>query len=1087
MELPRWLSSTVLLLAWSGIARAGWYLDYSCHEYAKDLERSMSSAFDLASAGSLALKQVVIPLADTATNAEKQSHQAQVDLVSYIFQEMMKGEEVNKDAPEYINANDVLAQVQVFKEYKGLSISTEIEMTDRAIAAREKKNYTPPKLPPGVTEISSSELMKKENIVVYCDLSRFGETDKNCDGSPRIKSPKEKSTLFRCNKSTRSMTVYTATQKKCESQNPNAEARINVSLALEGVSSPLLNKQMFTISSGGPKYDSKDPSKLNTVRPPYILSSEIQICPTYYEVFKQRKIKTFADQGMQPAAARSSKNIFKVIDKAFDKAVDKLWPDDASDGGAPIPMNLYWTSDAVFLHEMTHAIWGAGTKDVDAPNSYAWKNIRDISKKMSPNNLEKATNNADSYSFFCLGSKMINPGGGKTPQRAYDDGTIKALEKAKVKREALKTMQALRRDEPISSKHTPSSQHVTSSKGLASTKHATASARKDVLYRTVEKILTTVVTKKVKRPYTTIDSAHFESSHSKPSDSKPSHSKLSHSKPSHSKSSHPRLSNNRPTSSSSGSHSKSSSLRRPSSAHREVLYTTVKEVFTTVVTKQLKKPWTTIDDTHTHPPPAPPKPDHSKSSSGRLSTPTSSSSHVRSPRSKLTSAKSDNSKSTSHSSASKTHHPVPPPPPPHGSRSSQKSDHSKPTGSGSSRSSRSLPPVPTTSSPTVQHTTVIVTSDHSTSSVVFIGVPLPNPKGKSKPAWKCTGPICDPKCSFPMLCKKTRGGWGLKTGWKPRPSSPGGPPPPPGGPSPPPTDEDPPKSEPKQSEPDRSEPKESHKTTSKDKTSSHRTTLSASSSSCKPRITSICSIVVSVLKGSNAEETTKRATQRCKTTTLHECSMTIHGATSTTTVDNPAPAVTPIEFVDAFDTSVPDWQSLQDVALAALIADTTDPYEYVDQASAPPTSTNKPASSGQSTVTKTSKKASSATHKPNTMSINRPTTVQKSSSSSKPIAPGFTPKCGQIESKLSQHAFDSGDNLIFKDFCKNWSATKESDKTVEVGGNVVTLQFNPNTGGKKCTMECKDAYHSLAHACAQGSNGNGSYCLTVYKVYSNIL
>ena len=85
--------------------------------------------------------------------------------------------------------------------------------------------------------------------------------------------------------------------------------------------------------------------------------------------------------------------------------------------------------------------------------------------------------------------------------------------------------------------------------------------------------------------------------------------------------------------------------------------------------------------------------------------------------------------------------------------------------------------------------------------------------------------------------------------------------------------------------------------------------------------------------------------------------------------------------------------------------------------------------------------------------------------------PAYIPKCSTIKSTVSQHTFDSG-GTVFKDFCKSWTATKESDKTVEADGGVVTLQFSPDEGGKKCTMDCEDAYYSLAIGCAEG-DGNG--------------
>ena len=228
MKPPRSLTSAVLFLAWSDTARAGWYLDYSCYDQAENIKRSMASAFDLAAAGSQALEQAAAPLSGSATPERKKTHQAQVDLVSYVFQEMMNGKTVNKNSPEYINGKSVLDDVQQFKEFKGIVYPAEIEWVDRLIAAGQGKTYkAPPSKPADVTMLGMDEYKVKENFFMYCNFSRFGDIDVNCLGKQVSKAAGD-TKHYRCNKALNHMESESALSEKCRTQDPKAKGLTEV-------------------------------------------------------------------------------------------------------------------------------------------------------------------------------------------------------------------------------------------------------------------------------------------------------------------------------------------------------------------------------------------------------------------------------------------------------------------------------------------------------------------------------------------------------------------------------------------------------------------------------------------------------------------------------------------------------------------------------------------------------------------------------------------------------------------------------------------------------------------------------------------
>ena len=132
------------------------------------------------------------------------------------------------------------------------------------------------------------------------------------------------------------------------------------------------------------------------------------------------EIKTFADQRKEPPAARKGGTLRKMFNAAASKAKSKDLDE--------TPIDLYRTPDTVLVHELMHAIWGRGVTDVDM--AVRWNKVYNLGQQTGRPNAKKATNNADSFANWCLVSKMMKPGGGKTPQRVYKDGSLAALREA---------------------------------------------------------------------------------------------------------------------------------------------------------------------------------------------------------------------------------------------------------------------------------------------------------------------------------------------------------------------------------------------------------------------------------------------------------------------------------------------------------------------------------------------------------------------------------------------------------------------------------------------------------------------------------
>ena len=719
---------------------------------------------------------------------------------------------------------------------------------------------------------------------------------------------------------------------------------------------------MYTSSFGGPKFDPNDHSKLAQPKPKNIVSSEIQICPAYLNAWIKDQIKTFADQGQKPAAGRSIKSIFKAVDKKLDKAIEKIWNLEGL-----TPMDVYKTSDVIMMHEMTHGIFGYGLDDVDGSKAYGWKNIRAISDRKSPDNTLKATNNADSLAYFCLGSKMISPGGSKEAQRANEDGTIAPLlpKGTKSKRGNLprRSEQKQRRQE-----RSPYQDQ----------------SPKDTPFTTLQRI--------VKR-------AQGPSS--------------SQSQPGKSSSSHP------PAGPSSSQHG------------GRVKYHTVQTVVTTIITEKLTVPYTTIDETGGGAPPPSTK-------SGKSSqTGKSSSEHHKSTSKSGASSSSgggggggvkpsskshsdSKSKSQSQSQSQSQSRPQTPTSNPNGKTTSKPGGGQPTSKPGSGHSSSGGHGITSnnqqSTASNAPQTTVTVTNDGKTSAVVYIGLPLPTGKPgdpKDPLGWKCTGPLCDPKCLFPILCKSTPGSgvWGLITGWIPK--LPSGKPPPPGGPSPPPKppgNDDPPKSHPNESGPSKSDkPTES-------KESKASTTRHSSTTSCRPRTTSVCPVVATQIQGPDGKETTKRVTQSCKTTTLYDCTTQVHGSTSTAAITQNA--LTAIEFGDGFEMGISNWEGTRDAALAALVADTTDPYDYPDATG------GQPSQSSGASATPTSSKPStkpSTTQKPSTKPSSQPSSKPSSKPSSEPAKPSSQPSSKPSSKPTSTASGPKPSSTKYTDRCKDVS------------------------------------------------------------------
>lgn len=194
------------------------------------IQKAMTSAFDLASAGDTVLGRVPAPVDPKWTDDQKRTQKAEVDLVSYVFEEMMNGDSVNANSNEYKDARFTLQHLLGFKDFKGIARAENIEIVNKKIAQTNGKPYNPPKPPPsGVTVVQASEYKQKDNIFVYCDFARFGEIGKDCSGKDYKPSDPNNKQEYRCNKALNIISNIGDTASKCEHQDPNSSGKTEVS------------------------------------------------------------------------------------------------------------------------------------------------------------------------------------------------------------------------------------------------------------------------------------------------------------------------------------------------------------------------------------------------------------------------------------------------------------------------------------------------------------------------------------------------------------------------------------------------------------------------------------------------------------------------------------------------------------------------------------------------------------------------------------------------------------------------------------------------------------------------------------------
>ena len=130
---------------------------------------------------------------------------------------MMKGKAVDQNSPGYANGKLVLEQIQAFNEFKGVVTSSQIERVGRNIATGQKKPYKAPPSPPLKTKmLHLNDYMNKDDVFVYCDFSRFGDTDISCAGKPVDK--KGGNNKYRCNKVIDALMVQSKLLEHCETQ-----------------------------------------------------------------------------------------------------------------------------------------------------------------------------------------------------------------------------------------------------------------------------------------------------------------------------------------------------------------------------------------------------------------------------------------------------------------------------------------------------------------------------------------------------------------------------------------------------------------------------------------------------------------------------------------------------------------------------------------------------------------------------------------------------------------------------------------------------------------------------------------------------
>ncbi|TVY20918.1 hypothetical protein LARI1_G001711 [Lachnellula arida] len=141
----------------------------------------------------------------------------------------------------------------------------------------------------------------------------------------------------------------------------------------------------------------------------------IQLCPGWLNVQQSLKVKSLKDQGSKNSLARSMLKMKSLMNKPSGSN------DPPETSEFDTPMDLAKSLDTTMLHEMTHAIPGAGLVDAAGDVSYGWTNCVAMSKAGI------GIKNSDNYALFGLASRMISPNNGAPAQRPMQDGSIQVL------------------------------------------------------------------------------------------------------------------------------------------------------------------------------------------------------------------------------------------------------------------------------------------------------------------------------------------------------------------------------------------------------------------------------------------------------------------------------------------------------------------------------------------------------------------------------------------------------------------------------------------------------------------------------------
>jgi hypothetical protein len=133
---------------------------------------------------------------------------------------------------------------------------------------------------------------------------------------------------------------------------------------------------------------------------------------------------------------------------------------------------------------------------------------------------------------------------------------------------------------------------------------------------------------------------------------------------------------------------------------------------------------------------------------------------------------------------------------------------------------------------------------------------------------------------------------------------------------------------------------------------------------------------------------------------------------------------------------------------------------------------------------------------------------QKASKDSSSPDPAPKPECQPEKfSDIPSNIFGSDENSVYGHFCDSWTPGNELKMTVDAAGNDrkakagltqrtpppnpntwshynFDLSFEPTDKGKKCALNCKDAYTAMTQACS--NTGSELACLLIYAAPSFI-